>query len=455
MKISIIGSGYVGLVSGACLADRGHEVVCVDNDASKVARINSAEAPIHEAGLPELLRRNVGKRLSATSDLPAAVAASEITFIAVGTPAVDGHIDLRYVEQAASQVGKVLRGKGSFHTLVVKSTVIPGTTDGVVRQVTEKASGKTAGRDFGLGMNPEFLTEGRAIEDFMNPDRIVLGGLDERSQDVLQAVYASFADTPTIRTNCRTAEMIKYTSNSLLATMVSFSNEMARLCSAIGDIDALEVMRGVHASLYLTTYGAKTRPVKAALSSFLEAGCGFGGSCLPKDVTALVAQGADLGVETPMLQAVLDINRDQPHEMFRLVAKHFPDLRGTKVTVLGLAFKPDTDDIRESPAFPIIRLLKGAGADVTAYDPIARPASHEGLAGVRIAESLTDALRDAAVVLLVTRWRQFERVGEELASLRIRPLVVDGRRVLDPAEFDNYEGIGLRRLTAAGSAHAS
>jgi UDPglucose 6-dehydrogenase len=455
MKISIIGSGYVGLVSGACLSDRGHEVICVDNDERKVRMIESGEAPIHEAGLSELLRRNVGSRLSASTNLAAAVAASEITFIAVGTPAVDGHIDLRYVEQAAAEIGRALRDKKSYHTLVVKSTVIPGTTDGVVRATAERASGKVAGRDFGLGMNPEFLTEGRAIEDFMTPDRIVLGGIDGRSQDVLQEVYATFDKTPTIRTNCRTAEMIKYASNSLLATMISFSNEIARLCTAIGDIDALEVMRGVHKSLYLTTYAAGSSPVRASLSSFLEAGCGFGGSCLPKDVTALVAQGADLGVPTPMLKAVLDVNRGQPEEMVRLASKHFADLQGVDATVLGLAFKPDTDDVRESPAFPIIRLLRRAGANVTAYDPIARPQNHEDLTGVRIAESLQDALEKAQVVMLVTRWAEFEKIGDELAKLGRDPLVIDGRRALDQSQFTRYEGIGWRQVSSGSAVRAS
>ncbi len=449
MKISIVGTGYVGLVSGACLADRGHNVVCVDVDKRKVDMINSGQAPIHELGLPELLKRNVGLRLSATTDLAAAVADSEITFIAVGTPAVDGRIDLRFVEQAAAEVGRAMGEKKDYHTLVVKSTVIPGTTDGVVRRSAERASGKVAGRDFGLGMNPEFLTEGRAIEDFMNPDRIAIGGIDARSQDVLQKVYASFDKTPVIRTNCRTAEMIKYASNSLLATMISFSNEIARLCTAVGDIDALDVMRGVHQSLYLTTYTGNQPPVKAGLSSFLEAGCGFGGSCLPKDVTAMIAQGADLGVATPMLRAVLDINHHQPDEMVRLARQHFPELRGIRVTVLGLAFKPDTDDLRESPAFPIIKLLRDAGAVVTAYDPVARPESHPGLLGVRLASSLQDALQQSQVIMLVTRWAEFEELDTELAKLNLTPLVVDGRRLLDPAAFSHYEGIGWRPLAPA------
>jgi UDPglucose 6-dehydrogenase len=304
-----------------------------------------------------------------------------------------------------------------------------------------------------LAMNPEFLTEGRAIADFMLPDRIVIGGIDSRTHDVLREVYASFR-APVFCTNCRTAEMIKYTSNSLLATMISFSNEIARLCAAVGDVDALDVMRAVHASLYLTTYRSAAEPVKAAISNFLEAGCGFGGSCLPKDVTAMVAQGSELGVEMPVLRAVLEVNRGQPEEMIQLAARRLPSLRGVKATVLGLAFKPDTDDVRESPAFRVIRLLRDAGAEVTVYDPVARPVGHPDLAGARIAQSLTEAVRHAEVVMLVTRWAEFERLAEELARLRRDPLVVDGRRALEGSAFKNYAGIGWRQLDAGTQARS-
>jgi UDPglucose 6-dehydrogenase len=442
MKVSIVGAGYVGLVSGACLADRGHSVICVDMDRHKVDLINTGKAPIHEVGLPELLSRHVGQRLSATTDLADAVMDTELTFVAVGTPQIDGRIDLSFVEKAAADIGTTLRRKGDYHTLVVKSTVIPGTTDGLVRQSAERASGKRAGRDFGLGMNPEFLTEGRAVENFMAPDRIVIGGIDQRTQQVLQELYSSLDTAPRILTNCRTAEMIKYTSNSLLATMISFSNEIARLCTAIGDVDVKEVMHGVHESLYLTSRAAGRAPVTASLSSFLEAGCGFGGSCLPKDVMALTAQSAELGVEMPLLQAVLEVNRSQPCEMVGLVTKHFPDLRGVNITVLGLAFKPDTDDVRESPAFPIIKRLRDSGATLTAYDPVARPLNHKALIGVRVADSLEQAVERAQVVMLVTRWQEFERLCEVFAKLGRNPLVIDGRRALDRQRFKSYEGIG-------------
>jgi UDPglucose 6-dehydrogenase/GDP-mannose 6-dehydrogenase len=347
------------------------------------------------------------------------------------------------VERAAAEIGAALRDKRDWHVVVVKSTVIPGTTDGAVRRAVESASGRAAGSGFGLGMNPEFLTEGTAVADFMRPDRLVLGGIDARTQDALADLYAAFdAAVPRIRCNNATAEMIKYASNSLLATLISFSNEIARLCTAVGNVDVADVMRGVHASTYLTARRDGAEPLRAGIASFLEAGCGFGGSCLPKDVTALAAQGRDLGLDMPLLRSVLEINRTQPGELMRLVTKHFPDLHGRKVAVLGLAFKPDTDDVRESPAFPVLRMLREAGATLTAYDPVARPAGHEAMQGVALAASLGEAVADADVVILVTRWNEFNALAQVLRSAGRSPLVVDGRRVLEPAAFAAYEGIG-------------
>jgi UDPglucose 6-dehydrogenase/GDP-mannose 6-dehydrogenase len=442
MKISIIGTGYVGLVTGACLADVGHDVICVDLDPRKVDAINAAQAPIHEVGLPELLRRHIGKRLKATTGLATAVAETEMTFIAVGTPAAEGKIDLKYVEQAASEIGAALKTKPGYTTIVVKSTVVPGTTTGVVRAALERASGKTAGRDFGLGMNPEFLTEGTAVADFARPDRLVLGGIDARTHEALRALYAVYDPAvPRIMTNPTTAEMIKYASNAALATMISFSNEIARLCNAVGGVDVRDVMRGVHQSAYFTTR-RDGMTVTAPITSFLEAGCGFGGSCLPKDVTALVGQGREKGLSLQLLQSVLDVNGGQPDEMMRLIGRHFASLRDVPVAVLGIAFKPDTDDIRESPAFPLFRRLKAEGAQVTAYDPIARPVGHPDLVDVKVAGSLREAVAHAKVCILVTRWSEFNDLAKLLGELGADPLVVDGRRVLEPTAFKRYEGIG-------------
>ena len=449
MTVAIIGTGYVGLVSGACLAECGQRVICVDVDAAKVDRINAGESPIHETGLDELLRRHRGGALTATTDLRSAVMQADVTLIAVGTPARNGRIDLTYVEQAAAQVGEVLRDRPGFHVLAVKSTVIPGTTDGIVRRAVERTSGKRAGSDFGLGMNPEFLTEGQAVADFMEPDRLVIGGVDARTQQVLERLYVGFPAAPRVLTNNKTAEMIKYASNALLATMISYSNELAALASRIGDIDIVDVMDGVHQSDYLTLRPADGLPVRAPIAAFLEAGCGFGGSCLPKDVTALLAQGEELGVSMPMLASVLRINSRQPSRLVELVTDHHPQLEGVRVTVLGLAFKPHTDDTRDSPAFPVLRELSARGAALTAWDPVARPLDHEAMHGVRMADSLHDAVAGAQVVILVTRWPEFDALGALLRERADQPLVVDGRRVLDPADFARYEGIGLRRSNGA------
>ncbi|MET0565109.1 MAG: UDP-glucose/GDP-mannose dehydrogenase family protein [Acidimicrobiia bacterium] len=443
MRVSIIGAGYVGLVTGVCLADKGHQVVCVDVDRSKVDRLNRAEAPIHEVGLVDLLERHAGKGFSATTNLAGAVRDSEVTFIAVGTPFDGAAIDLTYVVNAARQVGAALAEK-SEHTVVVKSTVVPGTTDGVVREALEETSGRHVGEGFGLGVNPEFLTEGQAVADFMEPDRIVVGGVDERTLDTLSDVYADFTGVPIIRTNNKAAEMIKYASNALLATMISFSNELADLCTALGGVDARDVMAGLHTSGYLTVPGSDGESNRAPIVSFLEAGCGFGGSCLPKDVSALIAHGALTGVEMRVLQAVLDTNRDRPDRVLEGIRREVRDLHDARVAVLGLAFKPDTDDVRESPAFPIIERLVTAGADVTAYDPVAMDTARLALGEtpVKYAASLEDAVTSADIIVIVTRWHEFERLPELLRKLDRAPFVFDGRRMLDENSVERYAGIG-------------
>lgn len=447
MKVSVVGTGYVGLVTGACLAEASHQVTCVDIDRGKIDRINRGETPIYEEGLEPLLRRHVGSSLRATNDLEQAVRDSEITFIAVGTPFDGRHIDLSYVKRVASEIGSALRNKNEYHAVVVKSTVVPGTTDGVVRPILEDASKKRAGIDFGVGMNPEFLTEGVAVRDFMQPDRIVLGGMDDRTIEMLAQVYEPFKGVPVVRTNNKTAEMIKYTSNAVLATMISFSNEIGNLCSSLGDIDVVEVMQGVHLAHYFTVRTpGDTGYAAAPITSFLQAGCGFGGSCLPKDVSALIAHGEAAGLPMPLLDAVIRINRKQPKRVIELLEQHFPSLRGVKVSVLGLAFKPDTDDMRESPAIPIVRELLERGAEVSAYDPVATESAAAvfGNERIRFLGSLDSALREVDAVVLVTRWDEFQRVPDVLATMETPPLVIDGRRMVDKQRIRRYAGIGFR-----------
>ncbi|MFV9503994.1 MAG: UDP-glucose dehydrogenase family protein [Oscillochloridaceae bacterium umkhey_bin13] len=446
MKISVVGTGYVGLVSGVCLAEVGHEVVCVDVDATKVAKINDGVPPIYERGLEVMLQRNLeAQRMRATTDLRAAVLESELSLIAVGTPFDGSAIDLKYIREVARQIGAILREKDGYHVVVVKSTVVPGTTETVVLPILEAASGKRAGADFGVGMNPEFLREGEAIDDFMHPDRIVLGGIDERSIDALDQMYAVFSSVDKLRTSPKTAEMIKYTANSLLATLISFSNEIGNLCAAVGNVDVVEVMQGVHLDKRLSPILASGDRVVPVVTTYLEAGCGFGGSCFPKDVKALIAFGRDAGQPMQLLDAVVELNQRQPQQVLDLLRRHYPELKGVRVAVLGLAFKPDTDDVRESPALPVVWNLLEHEAEVVTYDPIA---SHEAKkvfrdAPVTYCASMAEAVQGAQAVLIMTRWAEFKDLPKLLASLEHPPLVVDGRRMLDKHSVAHYEGIGL------------
>ena len=446
MKISIIGSGYVGLVTGTCLAAKGHDVICVDVDINKVESINHGVPPFLEEGLEPLLRSVIDKKLRATTDFDHAVHDSEITFISAPTPFGGELIDLRFIREIVERIGKVLATKAAYHVVVVKSTVVPGTTDDVVCPMLEQASGKLAGRDFGVGVNPEFLSEGAAVEDFMKPDRIVIGGVDKRTTDVVAEVYRPFENVPVIRTANKAAEMIKYASNSLQATMISFANEIANLCSTLGGIDVVEVMQGVHLMKELSIVpNSNTGVVRAPITNFLLPGCGFGGSCFPKDLKALIAHGRQSGNPMKLLEAVIDINNHQPARMIDLLSKHFPSLRNLRVTVLGLAFKAGTDDLRESPAISIIDLLIRQGAQVRAHDPIAAAAARILFAGkqITICNTLEQVLQNTQAILLVTKWDDYRVVPQLVARMRPQPLVVDGRGMFDPSSFERYTGIGF------------
>jgi len=445
MKVSIIGTGYVGLVTGACLAEKGHQIFCVDKDPQKVEKINRGISPIFEEGLEEILKKNIDKRLQATTDLPGAILDSEITLIAVGTPFDGKRIDLSQVKEVSAQIGSALMGKAGYHAVVVKSTVVPGTTDGVILPILEEASGKKAGAGFGVGMNPEFLTEGQAVADFMTPDRIVLGANGEKCMLALEQLYRAFDGIPKMKTNCRTAEMIKYASNAMLATQISFANEIANLCSALGGVDIVDVMKGVHLSNYLRPAARDGSRIQAPISSFLEAGCGFGGSCLPKDVNALIAHGENAGSAMPLLRAVIETNRHQPGEVIRLLKKHFPSLKDVRVAILGLSFKPDTDDMRESPAIPIVKELLAQNARLKGYDPAAHHEARKLFPSNQLilCETIEEALAGVDAVVLVTRWEQFHDVPERIARSNPEAVFVDGRRMLDKHRFARYEGIGL------------
>lgn len=449
MKVSIIGTGYVGLVSGVSLAHVGHDVTCVDIDASKVERINAGDSPIHENGLAELLAGVLAEgRFRATTDLAAAVQATELTLIAVGTPFGEDRIDLGQIEAAASQIGSALADKEDFHVVVVKSTVVPGTTEDVVAPAVAAASHGTLGVDFGAGMNPEFLREGVAVADFLEPDRIVLGGTDERTVQVMAGLYeGAFPDAPLIRTTPRTAEMIKYTANSLLATAISFSNEIGNLCSELG-VDSTEVFSGVHLDRRLSPVVDGQR-INPQLNTYFMAGTGFGGSCFPKDVKALVAHGERVGLPMQVLRSVVEVNERQPMRMIDITARHV-DLDGARIAVLGAAFKPETDDIRESPTLTIAPELRRRGASVVIHDPIAIDNARDtlGTDGIEYTSDLDAAVSGVDAVVLVTSWSDYRDLAKRI---EVGVPVIDGRRVLDANEFGIYDGIGFPAATRTGN----
>lgn len=445
MNISVIGTGYVGLVSGVCLAAKGHKVVCVDVDVNKVNSINNGTSPIYEKGLGTLLKENIGTRLTATDKLAQAVRESDVSIIAVGTPFDGDEIDLSYIREVSMEIGTALRDMDFYHVVVVKSTVVPGTTDEVVTPLLEEYSDKKAGMDFGVGMNPEFLREGEAVDDFMNPDRIVLGGIDERTQNVLAEIYSVFENADIVKTNNKTAEMIKYTSNSLLATMISFSNEIGNLCASLGNIDVVDVMRGVHKDKRLTPLLPNGDRLVPGFVSYIEAGCGFGGSCFPKDVKALVSHGKRSGNEMVLLDSVMHVNESQPSRIVAILNKHYPSLKGLRIAVLGLAFKPGTDDMRESPAIPIVNYLIEAGAFINAFDPVAGEEAQKifGNHHIMYCSDLRSTIEDVDAIILLTRWNDFYEIPDLIKELKKEPLFIDGRRMLDKQLFPRYDGIGL------------
>ena len=434
MKISVMGTGYVGLVSGTCLAERGHQVTCIDIRSEVVQEINAGRPPIHEIGLDNLLRSARDKgMLSATTDAKTAILDSDVTLICVGTPTVDGRMDMSQIVAAAKEIGSALASKRGYHVVAVKSTVLPGTTEGPVKAAIESHSGRKVGDGWGLCMNPEFLREGRAVEDFRVPDRIVVGATDSMTAEVFLNVYADFT-CPKLVTTPRTAEMIKYVSNSLLATMISFSNEIGNMCSAVPGVDARLVWKGVHLDRRLTPINGQVGGA-AGVTEYLWHGLGFGGSCFPKDVAALRSFGRTVGEQTRMLDAVLDINADQPLRMVALLEKELK-LAGKTVAVLGLAFKPGTDDLRESPALPLVAELRRKGAKVLAHDPIAMPHAKKRpeFRDVVFAEGWEEALKKSDACCLVTAWPEYRSIQPtDFLKLMTRALVIDGRGVFEPA----------------------
>jgi UDPglucose 6-dehydrogenase len=447
MNITIIGTGYVGLVSGACLASIGHHVICVDTSIQRIEAIINGVAPFYEPGLEKLLHDCVvSGHLSATLDLKEAVMKSEISIIAVGTPTHDDRVDLSYIQSAVTSLAKILAEKEAYHVVVVKSTVPPGTTDSFVLPLLETFSDKKVG-EFGLCMNPEFLREGCAIEDFMYPDRIVVGAIDERCGQVLSEVYKSFG-CPIIHTNLRNAEMIKYTSNSLLALLISFSNEIAGLAETTAGVDIDVVMDGLHLDKRFSPVVNGER-VSPGFLTYLRAGCGFGGSCFPKDVDGLRLYAQKNNVETTILDAIMTVNERRPGEIVAMIDTMVGGLKGKTIGVLGLAFKPGTDDLRESPALAAIKILLASGSNVKAYDPVAGNIARSVLDPVvEICQNPEDLFSQTNAVVIITAWPEFIQWDwKKYTGLMLSPIVIDGRNALRGKSLDAsiiYRPIGCK-----------
>ncbi|WP_281404870.1 UDP-glucose/GDP-mannose dehydrogenase family protein, partial [Methylocystis sp. B8] len=419
-NITMIGSGYVGLVSGACFADFGHNVICVDSDAKKIERLKAGEIPIYEPGLDELVANNVEQnRLSFTTELESSVKGADAVFIAVGTPSRrgDGHADLSFVYAAAQTIAKALEG---FTVVVNKSTVPVGTGDEVeriIREVNPKA-------DFTVVSNPEFLREGAAIEDFKRPDRVVIGIEDPRAREVMEEIYRplSLNAPPLVFVGRRTSELTKYAANAFLATKITFINEIADLCEKVG-ADVQQVARGIGLDKRI---GAK----------FLHAGPGYGGSCFPKDTLALIKTGQDEGASLRIVETVVAVNDARKRAMARKVINALGgSVRGKKIALLGLAFKPNTDDMRDAPSLAIVASLAGDGAQVHAYDPESMEQARPLMPEVTFHDDAYSALEGADALAIVTEWDAFRALDlDRVKTLLKQPIIVDLRNVYRPAD---------------------
>jgi UDPglucose 6-dehydrogenase len=427
MDISVVGSGYVGTTIAACLADLGHGVTNVDIDRDVVDSINAGESPIHEPGLGEPVAEHAGGRLRATTDYDAVVG-TDLTFVALPTPSdEDGSVDLSIITGGMESLGEALAAKADPHVVVVKSTVVPGSTEDVLAPAMRRAG---AGENVHVAMNPEFLREGTAVEDFLAPDKLVVGTDSGYARETLETVFEPLVARldprpPLVDTGLREAEMIKYANNAFLAAKVSLINEIGNVCKAYG-VDAYEVAEAI---------GLDHRIGER----FLRSGVGWGGSCFPKDVAALVAAGEEAGYDPSLLEAAVEVNEKQPRRMLELADRHV-DLEGKRAAVLGLAFKPGTDDVRNSRAIPLIEGLRERGAHVVGYDPVAAGNMRERLPEVTYAGSAAAALEGAHAAFVVTDWDEFAALDAAFDRMAT-PVVVDGRRVVERRDGITYEGL--------------
>ena len=433
MNVSIVGSGYVGTTVAACLADLGHEVVTIDIDEDIVDAINNGESPIHEPGLDELVAEHGGGRLRASTDYEE-ILDTELTMLALPTPSNDdGSIDLQFMEAGAASIGEALAGTENAaadpHLVVTKSTVVPNTTeDRLAPRIAD--AGLERGADFLVASNPEFQREGTAVADFLNPDKLVFGTDDDRATALLNDLYAPLreaadGDVPVVETGIAEAEMIKYANNTFLATKVSLINDIGNICKEFG-VDAYEVADAI---------GLDDRIGE----QFLRSGVGWGGSCFPKDTDAIIAAAQEQGYDPAVLSAAVELNDAQPERLLSLLDDHV-DVSGKRIAVLGLAFKPGTDDIRNTRAVPVIEGLQERGADIVAYDPVATENMRERYPDIEYADSAAIALEGASGAVVVTGWDEFGALDAEFDEMAV-PVVVDGRRSIERRDGITYEGL--------------
>jgi UDPglucose 6-dehydrogenase len=432
MHIAVIGTGYVGLVTGACFAEFGVDVTCVDVDAAKIEKLNNGVIPIYEPGLDTIVEKNSeAGRLGFTTDLKSAVENALVVFLAVGTPPrPDGSPDMSYYRQAAKEIAESING---YKVLVTKSTVPVGTGKWLREFVQENLKIDT---EFGIASNPEFLREGAAIVDFMRPDRVVIGSNEERAIEVMKELYRPLylIETPIVITSLEAAELTKYAANAFLATKITFINEIANLCDAIG-CDVHDVARGM---------GMDNRIGR----KFLHPGPGYGGSCFPKDTRALTTVADKFGVETRIVDAVIDANEKQRQTMICKIEKLVGELNGKQIGVLGLSFKPETDDMRESPAIDIVNAMIARGAKICAFDPVAMDEAKHYLNGIEYAHDEYAAIRDADALVIVTEWNQFRALDmERVKKLLKAPKIADLRNIYEPQDMRalGFEYVGVGR----------
>lgn len=445
MNLGIIGTGYVGLTTGICLANLNHKILVYDNNKEKNAKIKNKKMPFYENGLQPLLEKTVSSgNLQVKDDVDSVIKDTDGSFICVGTPTKDNIIDLSQVLDVTKIIAQSIKNnQKKYYVLIIRSTVIPTTTRQKILPILNGILGQNS---FGLCVIPEFLREGKAFDDFMNPDKIVIGGIDDKSNNFARKIFEHFKNTAKIiETNPETAELIKYTNNAFFSMLISFSNEISNIAEKISNVDPFEVLRALVLDKRITVK-LDGKNIVPGLESYLVPGCGFGGSCFPKDVKAILDYANSQDIKTPLLDAILKINDERPTKMISLAESILGSLKNKKITILGLTFKPETDDLRSSPSLEAIKLLLAKGVKIAAYDPIIKESDNLSVEGIELCSEIEESLAGSDLVLVFTKWPEFKSLdGSFLKKFMNKPLIIDGRGFLEKEKFQNgtYYKIGF------------